>query len=251
MATFDDAAGESLLMKVALSMTGADGAKRNLAADIPAWDFEGVRTAAHAKWNAIFTLTTCEGSDDQKRNWYTALYHLYGQPNDYADADGRFAGADGKAHDSVDGQYVHGNEPSHHVIYFYPQVGHPEKAAERIREVFDTQYHVGPEGLCGNDDCGQMSAWYLFSAMGFYPFDPCGGEYVIGAPQLPCVTLRLKDGKTFTVVAKNLSKENKYVKSVLLNGQPVTDWKLRHADIVKGGTLVFEMGAASRVPRDP
>ena len=142
------------------------------------------------------------------------------------------------------GQYVHGNEPSHHVIYFYPQVGHPEKAAERIREVFDTQYHVGPEGLCGNDDCGQMSAWYLFSAMGFYPFDPCGGEYVIGAPQLPRMKLRLKDGKTFTVVAKNLSKENKYVKAVSLNGRPVTDWKIRHADILKGGTLVFEMSAA-------
>ena len=141
------------------------------------------------------------------------------------------------------GQYVHGNEPSHHVIYFYPQVGRPERAAERIREVFDTQYHVGPEGLCGNDDCGQMSAWYVFSAMGFYPFDPCGGEYVLGAPQVPRATLRLADGKTFTVTAKGLSKANKYVKSVTLNGRPVTDWKIRHADIARGGELVFEMTA--------
>ena len=147
------------------------------------------------------------------------------------------------------GQYVHGNEPSHHVIYFYPQVGHPEKAAERIREVFDKFYLPKPDGLCGNDDCGQMSAWYLFSAMGFYPFNPCGGEYVIGAPQAPRVELEIENGecqtgkrKVFTVIAKNLSKENKYVKSVTLNGKPVTNWKICHADIVKGGELVFTMG---------
>lgn len=160
------------------------------------------------------------------------------------------------------GQYVHGNEPSHHVIYFYPQIGHPEKAAERIREVFDKFYLPKPDGLCGNDDCGQMSAWYLFSAMGFYPFNPCGGEYVIGAPQVPKVTLRVSrsrrwksyngnsefhcttttsDYDSFTITAKNLSKENKFVKSVTLNGKPITDWKIRHADIVAGGELVFEM----------
>ena len=145
------------------------------------------------------------------------------------------------------GQYVHGNEPSHHVIYFYPQVGHPEKAAERIREVFDKFYLPKPDGLCGNDDCGQMSAWYLFSAMGFYPFNPCGGEYIIGAPQVPKAQVKVKgEGEQwnlFTVVARGLSKENKYVKSVTLNGKPITDWKIRHADIVKGGELVFEMGA--------
>ena len=154
------------------------------------------------------------------------------------------------------GQYVHGNEPSHHVIYFYPQVGHPEKAAERIREVFDKFYIPKPDGLCGNDDCGQMSAWYIFSAMGFYPFNPCGGEYIIGAPQVACAKLRVGSGELrvgsgelrvgsgeFRVVARNLSRENKYVKSVTLNGKPVTDWKIRHADIMAGGELVFEMTA--------
>ena len=500
---FDVAAGERTLVKVGLAHTDADGARGNLAADIPGWDFEAVRMAAREKWNALFARSTCEGTEDQKRNWYTALYHLCGQPNDYADADGRYSAADGKIRKSADGtyfttlslwdtfraaqpwytiatpevvepiirsmlshyatfgrlpvmsyggknvdcmvgnhsvpviadaylkgfrnfdqalmfeaitntltvvhpgkpkenwdlydkygyfpydiirgesvsrclecsyddwcaakyleatghakesafflkraqnwknvfdssigfgrgktttgkwrdpfdpyafghgaendndftegnafqyswhvmqdvpgfveamggresfvrrldslfttkqqgpdtqdntilldisgmigQYVHGNEPSHHVIYFYPQVGHPEKAAERIREVFDTQYHVGPEGLCGNDDCGQMSAWYLFSAMGFYPFNPCGGEYIIGAPQVPRVTLRCTPTPntyaSFTMTAKNLSKENKYVKSMTLNGKPITDWKIRHADIMKGGELVFEMGS--------
>ena len=138
------------------------------------------------------------------------------------------------------GQYVHGNEPSHHVIYFYPQVGHPEKAAERIREVFDKFYLPKPDGLCGNDDCGQMSAWYIFSAMGFYPFNPCGGEYIIGAPQVACAKLKVESGE-FKVVARNLSRENKYVKSVTLNGKPITDWKIRHSDIMRGGELVFEM----------
>ena len=143
------------------------------------------------------------------------------------------------------GQYVHGNEPSHHVIYFYPQVGHPEKAAERIREVFDKFYLPKPDGLCGNDDCGQMSAWYLFSAMGFYPFNPCGGEYVLGAPQVACAKLRVGSGgaREFSVVAKNLSRENKYVKSATLDGKPLSGWKIRHSDIVKGGELVFEMSA--------
>ena len=487
VATFS-AEATSLLVKAAFSTANGARAKANLDDAIPGWDFEAVRLAARKRWNDIFSRAVCEGTDDQKRNWYTALYHLYGQPNDWADvgekpdyttlslwdtfraaqpwytmavpeivepiigsmlrrwredgllpimsyggrytpcmvgnhsipviADAWFKGfrgfdarealtamtntvtvdhgplswkenwdlydrygyypidvvrgesvsralevsyddwciakfaealgereiaarfarraqnwqnvfdtsigfgrgrtSAGKWREPFDpyafghgaendndftegnafqyswhvmqdvpglvaamggrekfverldslfttkqqspdtkggsilldisgmiGQYVHGNEPSHHVIYFYPQVGHPEKAAERIREVFDTQYHVGPEGLCGNDDCGQMSAWYLFSAMGFYPFNPCGGEYIIGAPQLPKVTLRCQPqpstSTSFTILARNLSKENKYVKSVTLNGKPITDWKIRHEDIVKGGELVFEM----------
>jgi predicted alpha-1,2-mannosidase len=139
------------------------------------------------------------------------------------------------------GQYVHGNEPSHHVIYFYPQAGHPEKAAARIREVFDRFYLPKPDGLCGNEDCGQMSAWYIFSAMGFYPFNPCGGEYVIGAPQIPKVTINLPGGKKFTVIADNLSRERKFVKSVRLNGKEIKSWKIMHSDIIAGGELRFEM----------
>ena len=146
------------------------------------------------------------------------------------------------------GQYAHGNEPSHHVAYFYTLAGKPSRTADVVREVCDRFYGVKPGDLCGNDDCGQMSAWYVFAAMGFYPFNPCCGEYVIGAPQLPrveckvkSVTCKVEDERVFTVIAKNLSKENKYVKSVTLNGKPVTDWKIRHADIMAGGELVFEM----------
>ena len=147
-------------------------------------------------------------------------------------------------HDKYDvtgliGQYAHGNEPSHHVAYFYQFAGRPDRTAEVVREVCDRFYLNTPDGLSGNDDCGQMSAWYIFSAMGFYPFNPCGGEYIIGAPQLPKVELQV--GRAFTVIARNLSRENKYVKSVSLNGKPITDWKISHSDIMAGGELVFEM----------
>ena len=110
-----------------------------------------------------------------------------------------------------------------------------------IREVFDLFYLAQPDGLCGNDDCGQMSAWYIFSAMGFYPVNPISGEYVLGAPQIEKISLSLPEGKTFTVEAKGLSKTNKYVKSVELNGKPVTGLTISHKDVMNGGNLVFTM----------
>jgi len=140
------------------------------------------------------------------------------------------------------GQYAHGNEPSHHTAYLFNYAGQPWRTQELIREIFDTQYKNKPDGLCGNDDCGQMSAWYVFSALGFYPFNPCNDGYVFGAPQLAKVTLNLARGRTFTVEAKGLSKENKYVQGITLNGKPHTGIKLAHADIMRGGSLVFEMG---------
>jgi len=139
------------------------------------------------------------------------------------------------------GQYAHGNEPSHHVAYLYNYADRKDKTQELIREIFDRFYLAKPDGLCGNDDCGQMSAWYIFSAMGFYPVNPAGGEYILGAPQIEKVILRLPDNKTFTVEAKGLSKENKYVKSIELNGKPVTGLSVNHADIMNGGTLIFTM----------
>lgn len=139
------------------------------------------------------------------------------------------------------GQYAHGNEPSHHVTYLYTLAGRPERTQELVRQIFDTQYLPKPNGLCGNDDCGQMSAWYMFSAMGFYPVNPVSGEYVFGAPQLPKFTLHLADGKTFTIIAEGLSKEHMYVDSITLNGKPYTKNYITHEDIMKGGTLVYKM----------
>ncbi len=139
------------------------------------------------------------------------------------------------------GQYAHGNEPSHHVTYLYVLAGQPWRTQELIREVFDRFYRPEPDGLSGNDDCGQMSAWYMFSAMGFYPVDPVSAKYILGAPQMPGFTLHLANGKTFTIKAQNLSREAIYVESVTLDGEPYTLPYITHEDITKGGSLVFRM----------
>ncbi len=139
------------------------------------------------------------------------------------------------------GQYAHGNEPSHHVTYLYTLAGQPWRTHELVREVFDRFYRPEPDGLSGNDDCGQMSAWYMFSAMGFYPVDPVSAKYVLGAPQMPGFTLRLAEGKTFIIKAEGISDEAKYVESVTLNDKPYTLPYITHADITSGGKLVFKM----------
>ena len=140
------------------------------------------------------------------------------------------------------GQYVQGNEPSHHIIYLFTLADAPYKTAELVREVFDRFYMNKPDGLCGNDDCGQMSAWYMFSALGFYPVNPASGDYVLGAPQIKNATLNLAGGKTFTIKANNLSKENKYVKAVRLNGKDISGSKtISYAQIMAGGILEFDM----------
>jgi predicted alpha-1,2-mannosidase len=141
------------------------------------------------------------------------------------------------------GQYAHGNEPSHHIAYLYAYAGAPWKAAGRVREIASTLYGTGPEGLCGNEDCGQLSAWYLFSALGFYPVNPAEGVYVIGAPQVEKAAIDLGGQRTFAVEAQDLSPVNKYVTGATLNGKPLDRCWLSHADIAAGGTLRFTMGA--------
>ena len=139
------------------------------------------------------------------------------------------------------GQYAHGNEPSHHVAYLYTMAGKPERTQELVREIFDTQYLPEPNGLCGNDDCGQMSAWYMLSAMGFYPVDPVSCKYVFGAPQMPKIVVHLADGKTLTVIADGISENAKYVESITLNGEPITESYITQEQIVGGGTLIYKM----------
>jgi predicted alpha-1,2-mannosidase len=141
------------------------------------------------------------------------------------------------------GQYAHGNEPSHHVAYLYAVAGKPWRTEELVNEICKTKYISTVDGLCGNDDCGQMSAWYIFSALGFYPVNPCGGEYVIGAPQFQKAVLKLPLGKFFTVEASNFTKENIYVQSIELNGKPYHNRIIMHQDILNGGTLRFKMGS--------
>ena len=488
IATFDIAQGEQLLMKVAMSTTSVDGAKKNLEAETPAWDFAAVRSAAHNEWNDYLERIDVTGNDEQKKNFYTSFYHALIQPNQIADVDGMYRNAadkvvkanggkfystfscwdtyraahpfytimvpervDGMVNSLVEqaevqgflpiwglwgkenfcmignhavsivaeayhkgfrgfdaerafnaikqtqnvahgekydwatymkygywptdcmisesvsnslecmyddycasdmarlmgkktdqqyfarrsqfysnlfdkqtnfmrprlsdwswktpfnpsdvahaesvggdytegnawqytwavqhdvpglirlfggekpflkkldeffslklvtsqndvtgliGQYAHGNEPSHHVAYLYALAGRPSRTQELIREIFDTQYHPTVDGLCGNDDCGQMSAWYMLSAMGFYPVNPVSAQYVFGAPQMPKIVLHLKDNKTFTVIADGLSDTNKYVDYIMLNGKKYNKNYIEHSTIMNGGTLVYKM----------
>lgn len=145
--------------------------------------------------------------------------------------------------EGIIGNYVHGNEPSHHVAYLYNFTRQPWKTQERVRMILKKQYQPAVDGLGGNDDCGQMSAWYIFSTLGFYPFAPGAEEYQLGSPAVHKAVLQLENGKTFTIMAKNQSEKNVYVSKVLLNGQPLKAHFIRHSDIVKGGTLEFIMTA--------
>lgn len=141
------------------------------------------------------------------------------------------------------GHYAHGNEPSHHVAYLYNYAGSPWRAQERLAQIMSTQYSDKPDGLAGNDDLGQMSAWFAFTAMGFYPVAPASNEYVIGRPFLDKATLNLPNGKRFRMRADNLSDANRYIGRVTLNGKPLARTFLRHEEIVAGGELVFTMQA--------
>lgn len=139
------------------------------------------------------------------------------------------------------GQYIQGNEPSHHVPYLYQFAGAKSKTAQRVRQIMDELYTTQPDGLCGNEDCGQMSAWYIFSAMGFYPVNPADRRYVFGSPSIDEAIIQLPQGNTFKVIAKNQSEENIYVKGIRLNGRQLDRNYITHEEIMSGGILEFEM----------
>ena len=139
------------------------------------------------------------------------------------------------------GQYAHGNEPSHHVIYLFNAIGHENRTQEYVAKVMNELYKNEPAGLCGNEDCGQMSAWYVFSAMGFYPVNPVSGKYEIGTPLFPEMQLHLANGKTFTVLAPKVNKENIYIQSIKIDGKPYDKTYLTHEQIMSGATVEFEM----------
>ena len=141
------------------------------------------------------------------------------------------------------GQYAHGNEPSHHVVYLYSMLGQRWKTADKVREINSSFYTNKPEGICGNEDVGQMSAWYIMSALGFYQVKPAGGEYVLGSPIIDKATINIDNDTQFTIIVKNNSPQNKYIQSVKLNGAGYDMSHINHSDIVKGGTLEIEMGS--------
>ncbi|AKD02287.1 GH92 family glycosyl hydrolase [Pontibacter korlensis] len=140
------------------------------------------------------------------------------------------------------GQYAHGNEPSHHISYMYAYAGQPWKTADKVRFIVKNMYTDKPDGLIGNEDVGQMSAWYIFSTLGFYPQNPANGAYVFGSPAVKQATLSLPNGNVLEVEAQGNSSENRYIQSITLNGEPYTKSYILHKDLIKGGKLVFKMG---------
>ncbi len=152
-----------------------------------------------------------------------------------------FADTEDISREGILGGYVHGNEPAHHVAYLYNWSDEPWKTQETVRHILEMQYKPTPDGLGGNDDCGQMSAWYIFSALGFYPVAPGSEVYSIGSPLIDEATVQLENGNKFKIKSINNSNKNVYVQKVELNGKEIKDYTLKHSDVVKGGALVFYM----------
>lgn len=177
-------------------------------------------------------LIGCFGSRERFLNKLDSLFILTGDAGEMASPD--ISG--------LIGQYAHGNEPGHHTCYLYTLAGVPEKTADRIRYILRHLYSDRVDGICGNEDVGQMSAWYILSALGFYPVEPAGGRYVFGSPLFDKAVLQVSGG-TFTITARNNSEQNRYIQSVRLNGEPYRQPWINHADITAGGTLELTMGA--------
>ena len=200
----------------------------------------------------------CEGNAWQY-SWlaphdYSGLVGFYGSREKFIErldslfsADSRIEGKDASPDISgLIGQYAHGNEPSHHVIYFYTMAGEPYKTADLARRIYSEFYRNADDGLCGNEDAGQMSAWYVLSSMGFYEAEPASTRYWFGAPAFEEIAMKVSGG-TFRIKAEGLSGTNRYIRSVTLNGKPLASPFIEYPDIVKGGDLVFKMGAEPAV----
>jgi len=184
------------------------------------------------------------GGADSLVAWLDTLFEM--RPPDES-----FAHTEDITRAGIIGGYVHGNEPSHHVPYLYCFAGQPWKTQGRVNQIVNAMYRNAPDGLGGNDDCGQMSAWYVFSCLGFYPVCPGSGEYVIGSPCVDRAGIRLANGKTFSIEARNLSATNVYIQSITLNGRRHETSFITHGDIERGGTLVFEMGPSPAIGAAP
>ncbi|MFA5832403.1 MAG: GH92 family glycosyl hydrolase [Bacteroidota bacterium] len=176
------------------------------------------------------------GGNKKFSNYLDSLFTMH-LPDEF------FAHNEDITREGIIGNYVHGNEPSHHVPYLYNWIGESWKTQEKVRKILNIKYSNTPDGLSGNDDCGQMSAWYIFSALGFYPVAPGSDQYSIGSPLVKSAKIKLENGKTLSINTKNQSPKNVYVQKIMLNG---TEWKKNyfiHSDLMNGAAIVFEMGA--------
>ena len=161
--------------------------------------------------------------------------------------DSFFAETEDITREGIIGGYVHGNEPAHHVAYFYNWADQPWKTQAQVRKILNMQYKPAPDGLGGNDDCGQMSAWYIFSSLGFYPVAPGSDQYALGSPLVNKAELTLENGKIFTVEAINQSAKNVYVQKVLLDGKPINSLFISHDAITNGSKVTFYMGSKPKM----
>jgi predicted alpha-1,2-mannosidase len=182
----------------------------------------------------IAGFTELVGGADKLVAWLDGLFEMEVD-------DASIAGTEDITRAGMIGNYVHGNEPSHHVPYMFSYAGQPWKTQARVRQIMREMYRPAPDGLCGNDDVGQMSAWYVFGALGFYPVVPGGGEYVIGSPAVERAVVDLGEGRKLDIVAENQAPGHVYVSRVLLNGQPLVRAYLTHEELMRGGELRFVM----------
>ena len=218
-----------------------------------------MRPRLNGSWLTPFDPTTVDWHFTEANSWQYSFYvpqdvsgliQLYNSKEKLAEKiDELFeteidiSGRDMKDISGLIGQYAHGNEPSHHMAYLYNFVNQPWKTQQRVRQIMDDFYTIHPDGLIGNEDCGQMSAWLIMSAMGFYPVTPGAPEYIIGTPWFPEMELQLENGNVFRITANNVSDHNFYIQSSTLNGEDYTKSWISHQDIMSGGQLHFEMGS--------
>ena len=184
----------------------------------------------------VFGMMKCMGGEPAFRERLDRLFSMNLPAKYYADNEDITA-------ECLVGGYVHGNEPSHHIPYLYAWTAAPWKAQEWLRTIMNKMYRNHIRGLGGNDDCGQMSAWYIFTAMGFYPVAPGSDQYVIGAPYMPYLRVNLENGNVIEIKAPNVSDKNRYVKSVRINGKPYSKLYITHSQLTNGCTIEFTMGS--------
>lgn len=215
------------------------------------------RPRINGNWLIPFNPSTVDWNFTEANSWQYSFYVPHDITGFYTQLGGKermieqldklfttenkITGRDMKDISGLIGQYAHGNEPSHHMAYLYNFVNQPWKTQQYVRRIMDEFYLNHPEGLIGNEDCGQMSAWLLMSAMGFYPVTPGSTDYIIGTPWFPEMEIQLQNGKTLKITANNVSTKNCYIKSVKLNGQEYKKSYISHQNIVNGGHLHFEM----------
>jgi hypothetical protein len=216
-----------------------------------------MRPRLNGGWLTPFDPTTIDWHFTEANSWHYSFYvpqdidgliGMHGSRDKFAskidelfETEAKISGMDMKDITGLIGQYAQGNEPSHHMAYLYNFVDMPWKTQMRVRQIMDNFFTAEPDGLSGNEDCGQMSAWLVMSAMGFYPVTPGNAEYIIGTPWFPKMTINLENGKSFTIEAKNLSKKGMYIKSATLNGEKYNKSYISHNAIMNGGNITFQM----------